>query len=306
MLTPVIFWKGENYTNTRNDVTFGEYASLTLLGAQLNSMSSIKIDALTTVILYDGLNFTGMSKTLTGPLSMPSLNPIGFNDRPESMKVLFNNPPLSTQVACCRGINTNQCGPYLPGTARCDNTFATYCVTSMDGDCKNWCAKNPALCDDLVKQWCVSHPTDPYCACINSKLNSKQSVNPKCFDPACIKYGYQTQSMAQTNCPSTVTCEMQVNLQNSGTQFATYVPLEQNCGGTSTVRSAQPNSSTTIGASGATAATVTAIPNNSIPTSSGRSYGLIYLFIFMILVVILGIIYAMLYMEDTVATTESV
>jgi hypothetical protein len=99
---------------------------------------------------------------------------------------------------------------------------------------------------------------------------------------------------------------MQVNLQNSGTQFATYVPLEQNCGGTSTSSSAQPRSSTTIGASGTTAATVTSVPNIIIPTNNGRNYGFIYLFIFMILVVLLGIIYTMLYMEDAVDTTESV
>lgn len=297
MTAPCTIWTARDYTGTRTDIQYGDYSDVRLTGAYANTMSSIKIAEWTKVELYSEYNFGGTKIMLVGPYANPLVTNISFNDKLRSIKVIYTVPTIAQQVSCCRGQSDSFCGKYLPGSAACDDTNMNYCPNVMDSQCRSWCDKNPALCDNMVIAWCNKNPTDPYCACIKSPAGSKLAVNPKCFDLNCIKTGYQTTSMRSINCPSIVSCEMQVSVANSGTQLGTYIPLEQNCGAKTTTAYTPPANTTTniSGQSGAVGgqSTVTNMPMSPQTTASNQNTMLLYmflLFVFVIFAVIIGLL----------------
>ncbi len=277
MTAPVTFWTNTNFSGTASPVQYGSYPSLTPTGIAPNTASSLKVGPLTDVYLYSLVNFDGtMVKISSGDI--PNLgSPYNFNDKLRSLKVVFAEPPMATQVACCRGTNNAPCGPYLPGTGRCDQVMLNYCPSVMDAGCRDWASKNPGTADDMVTTWCKTHPSDPFCSCILSPVQTKMIVNPKCIDAQCLLGGYQTLGMKQTACPSVVTCNMQIDARNSGTQLATSIPVEQNCGANSTTSMNTKSTDTTNNYTGAAA--------NQPSMSTGVILFLVFLFMLLIAVV---------------------
>jgi len=92
---------------------------------------------------------------------------------------------------------------------------------------QDWCKANGG-CDSDSLAYCKLHPSDPYCACINSKVNKLGlGSNPACLDAKCVKTGYKTANM-RTTCPNIVDCSIVANLSNSGVALTDLV-VNQNC-----------------------------------------------------------------------------
>ena len=170
---------------------------------------------------------------------------------------------------CCLG-SGNPGGTCAPGatvsSGGCDDILSTYCASGnlifTDPACAGWTNQRPAatkllqrtyslghlespwaqtwckqqsaagdnVCDIAVQDWCATHATDPFCACVKSPLQDPHvGINPKCNDRACINTGYITQNMAKTACPDLTNCTVQANIVNSGIQLA-GVSINQSCG----------------------------------------------------------------------------
>lgn len=288
---PVVLWIDANFLNGQAVAGYGNYSSMTLLNMPNGKLSSIKIAPFTKVRLYSQQNFLGDMLELVGATMVANLTTLGFNDKTNSLQVIYVPPTLAEQVACCRGQSTGQCGAWVAGSQACDNTFLQYCagttngVSNMDAPCKAWASQNTAIADPLVINYCKSHPTDPFCYCINSPAQSKQIMNPKCIDANCIKYGYQTTSMQQAPCPNIITCNMQVDLANAGTQLGNSIQLEQGCGnnGTTTGGGAPLyNSPTSAGLGQPTQSTITTYAGTP-PVQ--KTNWLVFVFFFFIIVI---------------------
>jgi len=313
---PVTFYKDANYATMPVSLQYGSYPNLSTAGGYLKAMSSIEIAPFTEVTLYDSLNLTGNTLLLEGPTSVPNLSSYGFNDKAQSMTIVFVPPPLATQAQCCWGSTTDTCGNYIPGSSTCNTSLLGYCAANMSTDpqCKTWCSANPGQCDAIMPAYCAAHPSDPYCSCLLSPVLSNpttKSINPKCVDSKCLLSGYLNSNMQGTACPSIITCDMQVALTNSGVQLGTYVPIEQNCGGNVTTATPAENTSTTIAntanGTGSTAgqpstATVTSVPIAAPAASSTLvSYEtyIVMFFILLLFVVLMWMGWSMLG-DDTV------
>lgn len=96
--------------------------------------------------------------------------------------------------------------------------------------CKSLANNGDSSCDQIYINYCSTHPADPLCSCINSKAIVPGIVNPACIDKTCLTNGYITSSMIASQCPDIITCNMQVNLQNSGFSLGSTVTNKQTCG----------------------------------------------------------------------------
>jgi hypothetical protein len=291
---PCTIWSDDNYNGVKTDIRYGSYSSIVDIGGKPNTMSSIKIADWTKVELYSEFGFAGTKIVLTGPLTAGSMRPHGFNDKLRSIKVTYIEPPFMQKLACCRGQADGYCGKFIAGSAACNEVNLQYCPYNMhEAQCKDWVDRNPALGDNAVLTWCKSRPTDPYCSCIYSVAKSKFGVNPKCIDDKCIRYGY-TPSAMRIPCPNVISCEMQVNMANSGVQIGSNVNLAQNCGNTTTTAAAKPNTSTTLSsANGSTTVKQVALPPPAQPQSNTWTILLAFFFFVLIIVASLGIYYVM-------------
>lgn len=96
--------------------------------------------------------------------------------------------------------------------------------------CKSLANNGDSSCDQIYINYCSTHPADPLCSCINSKAIVPGIVNPACIDKTCLTGGYITSAMIASKCPDVITCNMQVNLQNSGFSLGSSVTNKQTCG----------------------------------------------------------------------------
>lgn len=231
------------------------------VGFPNDALSSIKIAPFTKVSLYCDGAYGGCRFDYMGPMEIPDLGAVGFNDSMSSMQVIPLPPTIDSQIACCNGTSdAYQCGKYVPGSAACVDSMTQYCSTNLsDPKCKAWCKDNTAICDQYVQTYCDSHPSDPYCACVKSPAKGVGGINPKCIDANCLNTGYLTTAMKNTNCPSIIDCSIQTTLANTGIIFSNTTPIQQNCGNTTVV--AQPGS------------TVVSPPNNPTTTTINQSSG---------------------------------
>jgi len=98
--------------------------------------------------------------------------------------------------------------------------------------CKNWCNNAPGgTCDTIVSDWCRRFPNDPYCSCINSKLNDPKfrQVNPVCIDSTCMQRGFKTKSHRDTACPAVTSCDIIYDAVNAGVNVINSTSIIQNC-----------------------------------------------------------------------------
>ena len=132
---------------------------------------------------------------VTGGYIVNTLQPTCVNMKPR-INVLKNTP---TTAACCTGQGDPViCGEYIQQSGKCDKYFQDYCATN---------------------------PNDLVCSC----FDVPQGI-PPCYATACLNHGYITKNMKES-CPTQyVSCDVQINAQNSGVSIAPGYNLEQNCG----------------------------------------------------------------------------
>lgn len=81
-----ILYSASHYRGTSVPITVSrEIANITDIGFPSNALSSIKVSPGYVVILYQGPNFTGRSKRISGPAHIPDLG--GFNNTVKSLKI---------------------------------------------------------------------------------------------------------------------------------------------------------------------------------------------------------------------------
>jgi hypothetical protein len=87
-------------------------------------------------------------------------------------------------------------------------------------------------CDSFMWYECHKphNKKNPKCACILSKVNTVNGVNPFCIDKDCIRGGYATKGMLHSICPKNI-CTQIINVQKvKGDVSMEDINLEQNCG----------------------------------------------------------------------------
>ena len=266
---PVTIYTLNDYAGSTGSLPYGRYPSMDRTGIPNDSMNSIKVAAFTTVILYFDPNFQGRATLLVGPVNIPSFGVYQgqISNAISSLIVTRNEPTMDTKLKCCQGsLPDYSCGEYVPGSSMCSSNTATYCSTHMgDPYCQSWCRSNTILCDKPVTDYCAINPNDPYCSCVNSIASKANIANPKCVDIKCLDTGYLTTSMANTNCPSIVTCDIVVQMQNAGIILSNKIPIQQNCGANST------SSVKTIGPGGGTTTTTSGSGGNTTTSTGGGS-----------------------------------
>ncbi len=114
----------------------------------------------------------------------------------------------NNKLSCCIG-NLNDVGSCDPSwcpqnLSGCGDALASFCSqeqnVATNPTCVQYCSvpANKVHCDPAMRQYCVAHPEDPLCTCINATSIPR----PSCFDVQCTETGYQTQEMVMdaTNC----------------------------------------------------------------------------------------------------------
>lgn len=211
------------------------YTSTTSVGIPPGEVRSAKIAAFTKVVFFSEESFGGKQLAVMGPANIPDLS-VSLGRGAASMIVTRVEPTTDTVRACCFGQSAPAtCGEYTPGGNSCAGALAKYCANPAslgDQNCRTWCANNPTVCDSAVIQYCGMHPTDVFCGCITSQAAVRGIVNPKCVDRKCLNGGYLTAAMQSGACPSIISCDIKLNLMNSGVELGSSIPIQQNCGGT--------------------------------------------------------------------------
>lgn len=304
---PAVLWNSFDYAVGSVNLGYGNYPDLRTLGYIVNWTGSVKVAAFTRVTLYSGFNYVsvnpGGSKyklIIDGPAEIPNLYAMGFQWT-GSARVERLEPTLEQQIACCNGTTpAYNCYDYVTGGAKCATTIGKYCAIPANVKnpvCTQYCSSNPGMCDAAMLSYCKLNPNDAICTCINSPVQLSGGINPKCVDRKCLTSGYLTLPMQRTNCPSIVTCDTQVTLQNSGVSLAQIIPIQQNCGNSSTLPTTQPSTSPTP------TKTITTSPlTTTLPPPSPKAAAIIksttfisdyfYLILFLIILAIISSIIA--------------
>jgi hypothetical protein len=296
MPAPVTIYAATNLTGVATPIQYGDYPTLTGTGVTPRTASSIDVAAFTEAYLYSAIGYGGEMIKIVGPVKIPNLGVAGliFNDKLQSMRIVFVAPPLEAQVACCRGTSNASCGPYVPGSGRCTQSMLDYCPSNMDAGCREWAKNNTAAADGMMLTWCAKNPTDPFCSCVLSKASTKLGVNPACIDGNCIRSaGYLTTTMKQFPCPSIINCEMQVMAANSGVQVGASIPIQQNCGGNTTTVANAPLGQTTIKNTGTPEAVATPSYTSPSPQAAAPTHNwtMILFLIFVVVAWLCGMAY---------------
>lgn len=103
----------------------------------------------------------------------------------------------------------------------------------MSGE-KGYINMDPGACDNFARNYCLTHPDDPFCSCFNSKVmaNAKaQDPNfpycPEVFDQQCQLYGYKYQALKDHKGSDCTYLNCGINaLKNT---FGTGASIVQNC-----------------------------------------------------------------------------
>jgi hypothetical protein len=76
---------------------------------------------------------------------------------------------------CCSGqiTDTRLCGNYQPGAAVCKSRLQSCDGGKLktDDSCQTMCRADPVTCDKVKYKFCVDHPTDRFCSCMNVEDN---------------------------------------------------------------------------------------------------------------------------------------
>lgn len=234
LLTPLQVWQDEQYRGLSAVLGYGRYPTAQSMGIGNDTITSLRVGTFTQVTLYENDSYSGRALTIVGPKYISNLkNYTGdFNDLTSSAVVARLEPSLSEKFLCCTGASpAGACGEFTPGTQTCHAAIASYCASNMGSQaCQTWCKQNPGYCDSAAISYCSASPSDPFCACINSPVNTTGAINPKCVDRKCLETGYLTSGMLSTNCPSIVNCDVQTIINNSGIIADISIPIQQNCG----------------------------------------------------------------------------
>lgn len=301
-MSQVSVWQYENQTGNRSDLPVGEYRDLSKLTIGSNSITCIEVPAFFTLTLFYSADFKGVNKAFKGPLYVGDLKLYDnyWNNQAVSAKVTYSAPSDATLVSCCTGglVGAPTCGPYSKDSPSCGAFISGYCNAShiTEPICKTWAENNRLLAEPIVRQFCASNPSDPYCSCILSKVISTASANPACIDSSCImNSGFKTQSMLQV-CPSitTYTCTQINSLKQAGVNIGTDITATMNCGTTTTSTPTQ-GTATSDGVAGGD----TSVDDVSADKSSSKKIIIILLLFF--LVIILAAVAAYFFAGDAIA-----
>ncbi len=169
-----------------------------------------------------------------------------------SASSLSCDPYMQSYCTAARILSDPSCQSWCSVNAsRCATAKSNACdspdaVANTEG-CKEFCLKNPGMCDVGMTDYCKTTTgyTDPVCACIVSPVATKAKYNPLCIDTACISGGYATQSMVTSrgNGCQIIDCSTYLTLKDIKTVNMSDTNLSQQCGtGASTTASGIPDS----------------------------------------------------------------
>lgn len=227
---PATFYTDVDYGGAAYSPGFGSFATVGQYG---DKFRSLQISPFVTVTIYRDSNFGGSNITLTGPQQIRDIYDYDrtYNRSISSLSVKDTGPSRDTIVGCCSGDSSAGCYSYVPGSAACSGAMVKACSAANMNDpaCQSWCRSNPGKCDAAMLTYCKNNPSDPICACINSKALDLIG-NPACIDRACTLSGYMTSNMLKVPCPDVISCTIQANLANSGVSALNTTKFEQNCG----------------------------------------------------------------------------
>lgn len=235
MATPLTL---TSFSGEQASAGYARYSSTAALGIPPGEVKTAKIAAFTRATFFSEELFGGKQLVVVGPANVPDLS-VGLGRGAASIIVLRVEPTTNTVRACCFGqLAPSACGEFTPGSNTCAGALAKYCANPAslgDQNCRTWCANNPTVCDSAVMQYCGMHPNDVFCGCITSQAAVRGIVNPKCVDRKCLNGGYLTAAMQSGQCPSIISCDIKLTLDNSGVEIGSSIPIQQNCGGESTI-----------------------------------------------------------------------
>jgi hypothetical protein len=226
------------YRGMKTQIPYGVTSPVSNRGIPVYTISSIQVQPFTKVELYPTPAIIGTPMAvLNGPINIPDLSKYTtyIDNLIAGMRVTWVEPSDSVKLACCSGERAN-CGALDPNGAMCKSFWQSYCTGDRmkNASCRKWANENRDLATPAVMEFCRKNPTDPFCTCINSKVNgSGLGVNPACIDAACIQTGFKTSNM-MTPCPPIYNCEQVNNITNMGVQISSTANTELNCGGTIT------------------------------------------------------------------------
>lgn len=228
---PLIAW---SFAGDQASAGYARISSTAAIGIPPGELKTAKIAAFTKVVFFSEESFGGKQLAAMGPNNIPDVS-ISLGRGAASLIITRVEPTTDTVRACCFGqLSPGSCGEFTPGGNTCAGALAKYCANPAslgDQNCRTWCANNPTVCDSAVMQYCGMHPNDVFCGCVNSQASVRGIVNPKCVDRKCLGGGYLTAAMQSGSCPSIISCDIKLNLMNSGVELGSSIPIQQNCGG---------------------------------------------------------------------------
>jgi hypothetical protein len=232
----------ENRTGNKSFLSTGNYPDFSNLTIGNDSTTSLDVAPWTSLTVYKEKSYGGSSNTFVGPTYVPDLKNFGsgtWNNDISSAKVVHNPPTDTTKTSCCLGTLTGaqNCADYTPNSTSCNSFIGTYCTNPVNITqpiCKTWATNNRDLAEPVVKQFCATNPTNPYCSCFSSKATSIPNTNPACVDANCISYGFQSAGMINgaKNCPTVYNCTQYNDIVNAGINLGNSVDVQMNCGNT--------------------------------------------------------------------------
>lgn len=131
------------------------------------------------------------------PLYRPFGNSINLFKSNDS--TMYSIRPMAALQDCCTG-SGKYCDSYITGSLGCQEAITTVCDSESikpGGSCYDWCSRDQADCDVIKNRFCITHPTDPWCDCINATqrqdykdiIKGKELIyatsRPVCYYPRC-------------------------------------------------------------------------------------------------------------------------
>lgn len=120
-----------------------------------------------------------------------------------------------------------------------DKIMAPYCKHNFDKkECQNWAngaSSNyrKTKLDTLVREWCEQNPDSNFCKCQNVEATEDQIKkgysNPRCFSIQCSDPTTYIPSRFEDNCPTVISCNQAIEIQNNQAMDINIDDLSQSC-----------------------------------------------------------------------------
>jgi len=177
MWYPAQMWSGAGFTGQVYNLPY-DTPGVSQVNISAGSITSLKIQPFSRLIIYNRANYEGLGLLLFGPLEIPDLAKYNanFNKNILSYKLINIIPHADITYQCCQGdLDKSYCGEYVPNGAVCEGIPSPCNLASrLDRpECQAWCTANPTKCLTQKQLYCTDDVKriDPFCgATVEEKI----------------------------------------------------------------------------------------------------------------------------------------